>query len=108
MAEAINDLGEGLKNALQEQVKSEQMKADLITNVSHDLKTPLTSIINYVDLMKREQIDNPKVHEYLEVLDQKSQRLKQLTNDLVEASRASSGNVALNMDLREFLMQTSG
>ena len=63
------------------------MKADLITNVSHDLKTPLTSIINYVDLMKREQIDNPKVHEYLEVLDQKSQRLKQLTNDLVEASR---------------------
>ena len=72
MAEAINDLGEGLKNALQEQVKSEQMKADLITNVSHDLKTPLTSIINYVDLMKREQIDNPKVHEYLEVLDQKS------------------------------------
>ena len=111
MAEAINDLGEGLKNALQEQVKSEQMKADLITNVSHDLKTPLTSIINYVYLMKREQIDNPKVHEYLEVLDQKSQRLKQLTNDLVEASRASSGNVALNMeklDLREFLMQTSG
>ena len=87
------------------------MKADLITNVSHDLKTPLTSIINYVDLMKREQIDNPKVHEYLGVLDQKSQRLKQLTNDLVEASRASSGNVALNMeklDLREFLMQTSG
>ena len=98
MAEAINDLGEGLQNALQEQVKSEEMKADLITNVSHDLKTPLTSIINYVDLMKREQIDNPKVHEYLEVLDQKSQRLKQLTNDLVEASRASSGNVALNME----------
>lgn len=111
MAEAVNDLGEGLKNALQEQVKSEQMKADLITNVSHDLKTPLTSIINYVDLMKREQIDNSKVREYLEVLDQKSQRLKQLTNDLVEASRASSGNVALNMeklDLREFLMQTTG
>lgn len=111
LAEAVNDLGANLSNALQEQMKSERMKADLITNVSHDLKTPLTSIINYVDLMKRERIENPKVQEYLEVLDQKSQRLKQLTEDLVEASRASSGNVVLNMeriDLREMLMQTSG
>ena len=111
MAEAVNALGEGLRNALKEQMKSERMKADLITNVSHDLKTPLTSIINYVDLMKREQIDNPKAQEYLEVLDQKSQRLKQLTEDLVEASRASSGNVALNVekiDLREMLLQTRG
>jgi len=111
LAEAVNDLGKGLRNALQEQMKSERMKADLITNVSHDLKTPLTSIINYVDLMKREKIDNPKAQEYLTVLDQKSQRLKQLTEDLVEASRASSGNVALNIekiDLREMLMQTSG
>lgn len=111
LAEAVNALGEGLRNALQEQVKSERMKADLITNVSHDLKTPLTSIINYVDLMKREKPENPKVQEYLDVLDQKSQRLKQLTEDLVEASRASSGNVALNIekiDLREILMQTSG
>lgn len=111
MAEAVNSLGEGLKSAVEEQVKSEQMKADLITNVSHDLKTPLTSIINYVDLMKREQIDNPRVRGYLEVLDQKSQRLKQLTDDLVEASRASSGNVALDIqkiDLKELLMQTSG
>lgn len=111
LAEAVNDLGEGLRNALQEQMKSERMKADLITNVSHDLKTPLTSIINYVDLMKRERIENPKAQEYLEILDQKSQRLKQLTEDLVEASRASSGNVTLNMekiDLKEMLMQTSG
>ncbi|MDO4261138.1 MAG: HAMP domain-containing sensor histidine kinase [Eubacteriales bacterium] len=111
LAEAVNDLGEGLRTALQEQMKSERMKADLITNVSHDLKTPLTSVINYVDLMKREEIGNPKAQEYLNVLDQKSQRLKQLTDDLVEASRASSGNVTLNMeriDLKELLMQTSG
>lgn len=111
MAKAVNDLGEGLRNAMQEQMKSERMKSDLITNVSHDLKTPLTSIINYVDLMKREQIDNPKAQEYLQVLDQKSQRLKQLTEDLVEASRASSGNVTLNIqkiDFKELLMQTSG
>lgn len=111
MAEAVNDLGEGLRAALQEQMKSERMKADLITNVSHDLKTPLTSIINYVNLMKREEIDNEKVQGYLQILDQKSQRLKQLTDDLVEASRASSGNVTLNIqtiDLKELLMQTSG
>lgn len=111
MAEAVNELGEDLKSAVQEQMKSERMKADLITNVSHDLKTPLTSIINYVDLMKREPIENARAEEYLEVLDQKSQRLKQLTEDLVEASRASSGNVTLQItriDLKELLMQTSG
>ena len=111
MAEAVNGLGEDLKSAVQEQMKSERMKADLITNVSHDLKTPLTSIINYVDLMKREPIENTRAEEYLEVLDQKSQRLKQLTEDLVEASRASSGNVTLQItriDLKELLMQTSG
>ena len=111
MAAAINDLGDGLRHALQEQMKSERMKADLITNVSHDLKTPLTSIINYVDLLKREDLHNEKANEYLVVLDQKSQRLKQLTEDLVEASRASSGNVVLDIrriDLKELLMQTSG
>lgn len=111
MAAAVNDLGDGLRHALQEQMKSERMKADLITNVSHDLKTPLTSIINYVDLLKREELHNEKANEYLEVLDQKSQRLKQLTEDLVEASRASSGNVVLDIrriDVKELLMQTSG
>ena len=111
MAAAVNDLGDGLRHALQEQMKSERMKADLITNVSHDLKTPLTSIINYVDLLKREELHNEKANEYLEVLDQKSQRLKQLTEDLVEASRASSGNDVLNIcriDVKELLMQTSG
>ena len=111
MAAAVNDLGDGLRHALQEQMKSERMKADLITNVSHDLKTPLTSIINYVDLLKREDLHNEKANEYLIVLDQKSQRLKQLTEDLVEASRASSGNVVLNIcriDVKELLMQISG
>ena len=107
----INSIGTGLERALQEQVKSERLKADLITNVSHDIKTPLTSIINYVDLLKREQIPGERAQEYLKVLDQKSQRLKNLTEDLVEASKASSGNVKLEMttlDLVEMIWQTNG
>ena len=94
MAEAINDLGEGLKNALQEQVKSEQMKADLITNVSHDLKTPLTSIINYVDLLEKAQTEEER-KEYLEVLDRQSHQLKKLIDDLMEMSKASTGNMSV-------------
>ena len=111
MGEHINNISSGLGTALMEQVKSERMKADLITNVSHDIKTPLTSIINYVDLIKREKIENPKVLAYLEVLDQKSQRLKTLTEDLVEASKASSGNLKLEMtdiNLVELVQQTNG
>ena len=111
VAESINNISSGLENALQEKVKSERLKADLITNVSHDIKTPLTSIINYVDLIKREHIQDPKIQKYLEVLDQKSQRLKTLTEDLVEASKASSGNVKLemaNIDLVELVWQTNG
>ncbi len=111
IAHRINQIGIGLERALQEQVKSERLKADLITNVSHDIKTPLTSIINYVDLIKREHIPNEKVQEYLTVLDQKSQRLKTLTEDLVEASKASSGNLKLEMtrlDLVEMIWQTNG
>ena len=87
------------------------MKADLITNVSHDIKTPLTSIINYVNLMKLEKIDNERVQGYIQILDEKSQRLKQLTEDLVEASKISSGNIQLDMqtiDLVELLYQTGG
>jgi len=76
-------------------VKAERLKADLITNVSHDLKTPLTSIISYVDLLKRENIKEKRIQSYIEVLDQKAARLKNLTEDLVEASKASSGNVNL-------------
>ncbi len=109
--EHLNNISTGLGAALQQQVKSERLKADLITNVSHDIKTPLTSIINYVDLMKREKIENPKVLGYLEVLDQKSQRLKTLTEDLVEASKASSGNLKLevsDIDLTELVHQTNG
>ncbi|MGN0158679.1 MAG: sensor histidine kinase [Brotaphodocola sp.] len=111
IARMINSIGTGLERALQEKVKSERFKADLITNVSHDIKTPLTSIINYVDLLKREHIPNEKVQEYLNVLDQKSQRLKTLTEDLVEASKASSGNLKLEMtrlDLVEMIWQTNG
>ena len=107
----INSIGTGLERALQEQVRSERLKADLITNVSHDIKTPLTSIINYVDLLKREQIPGERAQEYLKVLDQKSQRLKNLTEDLVEASKASSGNVKLEMttlDIVEMIWQTNG
>ena len=107
-ARSINHISVGLRAALNEQVKSERLKADLITNVSHDIKTPLTSIINYVDLIKREDVKNPRVREYIEVLDKKSARLKNLTEDLLEASKASSGNVKLDMqklDLVELAMQ---
>ena len=87
-AETVNNIGDGLGKAIDESVKSERMKADLITNVSHDIKTPLTSIINYVDLLKRENISQEPAREYIDILDSKSQRLKSLTEDLVEASRA--------------------
>ena len=93
----LNDLGAAIGNAVDERIQSERFKAELITNVSHDLKTPLTSIINYVDLLKKQDIDNPKAQEYIEVLDRKSQRLKKLTEDLVEASKASTGNLEVNL-----------
>ena len=92
-------------------MKSERLKTNLITNVSHDIKTPLTSIINYVNLMKREHIEDARINAYLDVLDQKSQRLKTLIEDLVEASKASSGNVKLeftDIDLVQMAFQTNG
>jgi len=92
----LNDLGGAINSAVEERMKSERMKAALITNVSHDLKTPLTSIINYVDLLKKEDIQEEKAREYIEVLDRKSQRLKKLTEDLVEASKASTGTLTVN------------
>lgn len=94
----INDISSGFENAIEEGIKSERLKTELITNVSHDIKTPLTSIINYVDLIKKEESENEKVKEYVDILDNKSQRLKKLTEDLVEASKASSGNVKLNLE----------
>lgn len=111
MAEYINSLSTGLTKAVEESLKSERMKTELITNVSHDIKTPLTSIINYVDLLKKEEMPNEKAKEYLEILDKKSQRLKRLTEDLVEASKASSGNIKLNMEeinVKELIKQISG
>ncbi len=94
----LNDISNGLENAIQDRMKSERLKTELITNVSHDIKTPLTSIINYVDLIKQENIQNEKVNEYIGILDNKSQRLKKLIEDLVEASKVSTGNVKLNLE----------
>lgn len=94
----LNDVQSGLEQAVQEQMKAEHLKTELITNVSHDIKTPLTSIVNYVDLLKKEDIPSPEAREYIAVLDRQSHRLKKLTEDLVEASKASSG--ALNVDLQ--------
>ncbi|NCB63206.1 MAG: HAMP domain-containing histidine kinase, partial [Clostridia bacterium] len=97
-AEQLNDLGAGMNKAVQEQIKGERFKAELITNVSHDLKTPLTSIINYVDLLRKTDIQDSAAREYIDVLDRKSQRLKKLTEDLVEASKASTGNLTVNRE----------
>jgi signal transduction histidine kinase len=97
-AEALNHISDGMQRAVQEQMKSERFRAELITNVSHDLKTPLTSIINYVDLLKTTEQTDPKALEYIEVLDRKSQRLKKLTEDLVEASKASTGVLAVERE----------
>lgn len=94
----LNDVQGGLEQAVQEQMKAEHLKTELITNVSHDIKTPLTSIVNYVDLLKKEDMPSPAAREYVDVLDRQSKRLKKLTEDLVEASKASSG--ALNVELQ--------
>lgn len=111
MADAVNNIGEGIRNAVKTSMKDEQMKTDLITNVSHDIKTPLTSIINYVDLLKRLHIEEEPAKSYIDILDGKAQRLKQLTDDLVEASKISSGNIELKsekLNLTELLNQTMG
>lgn len=111
LAKAINRIGDGMKEAIAVSTKNERMKANLITNVSHDLKTPLTSIVNYVDLLKREELNNERAAHYIQIIDEKSQRLKQLTEDLVEASKISSGNIKLDMqriDFVELLYQVGG
>ena len=107
----INDISNGFERAIQDRIKSERLKTELITNVSHDIKTPLTSIINYVDLLKKEEIKNVKANEYIEILDSKSQRLKKLIEDLVEASKVSTGNVKLKLEkinIVELLNQAIG
>ena len=111
MAEYINHIGDGLDAAVENSLKNERMKTELITNVSHDIKTPLTSIVNYVDLLKRENLQDPKLQGYIEVLEKKTQRLKTLTEDVVEASKASTGNINLNMadlDFLEIIHQVCG
>ena len=112
LAENINNIGEGLDKAIYNQLKSERLKSELITNVSHDLKTPLTSIINYIELIKKEEDINPEhIKDYVNVLDSKSKRLKVLIEDLFEASKASSGNLELNMekiDITQLLRQAIG
>lgn len=111
MANAVNEMGDGLQEAVDSMVKSERLKAELITNVSHDLKTPLTSIISYVELLKREEPDNPKAAEYIDILERKSLRLKSLITDLIDVSKISSGNVELNMttlDVRSMVRMAVG
>ena len=109
--ENLNRIGEGMSRAVDERMKSERLKTELITNVSHDIKTPLTSIINYVDLLSKEELYNDKAAEYLEVLNRQSSKLKKLIEDLVEASKASSGNMSVDSQQLEagvFVTQTVG
>lgn len=109
--EAINSISEGMSKAVDERMKSERFKTELITNVSHDIKTPLTSIINYVDLLEKEKLDDPTAEEYLEVLERQSARLKKLIEDLMEASKASTGNLPVHLERLEagvFMVQTVG
>jgi signal transduction histidine kinase len=111
LGEYINNIGDGFSAAVDEKLKSERLKTELITNVSHDIKTPLTSIINYVDLLKKENLQNETASEYLEVLSVKSWRLKTLIEDLVEASKASSGTLPMNLEclnLVELVRQSIG
>ncbi len=107
----LNNIREGIRCAVAEQLKSERFQTELITNVSHDIKTPLTSIINYVDLLEKKEADNPAVQEYLEVLSRQSTRLKKLIEDLIEASKASAGSLAVaweDCDAQVMLTQTIG
>lgn len=109
--ENLNSIGNGMSKAVDERIKSERFKTELITNVSHDIKTPLTSIINYVDLIKKEVTEDGTVKDYVSVLDRQSARLKKLVDDLVEASKASTGNMPVNMSRTEagvLLTQTVG
>lgn len=110
-AHALNSLGDGMTIAVENQLKSERMKTELITNVSHDLKTPLTSIINYANLIANEPTDNEKITEYSEVLVRQSTKLKRLIEDLVEASKAATGNLEVELapcDASVFVTQTVG
>ena len=109
--ENLNNLRQGIQHAVEEQMKSERMKTELITNVSHDIKTPLTSIVSYVDLLKKEPMPTDQAKEYLDVLDRQAARLKKLIEDLVEASKASTGSLTVNFqptDVNVLLSQSAG
>ncbi|PAB59408.1 sensor histidine kinase [Anaeromicrobium sediminis] len=111
LANGINGVTEGLKVAIEKELKSERLKTELISNVSHDIRTPLTSIITYIDLLKKEDVDSQNIKEYLQVLEEKSLRLKLLTDDLFEASKASSGSIPVNfekIDIISLLTQVMG
>ena len=95
LRDGINHIGDGLEKAVETSLKDERMKTELITNVSHDLKTPLTSIINYIDLLKKEEMATEAANHYITVLESKAQRLKHLTEDLVEAAKANTGNIEM-------------
>lgn len=103
-AETLNHIQDGISTAVDRRMRSERLKTELITNVSHDLKTPLTSIVSYVDLLKQEPAGSPAAEEYLQVLDRQSARLKKLIEDLVEASKASTGNIAVHAEPLDFSM----
>lgn len=107
----INNIKQGMKKAVEESMKAERLKTDLITNVSHDLKTPLTSIINYTDLLKKEKIENENAKKYIDILEKKSKKLKILTEDLIEVSKISSGNEKATLekiDFKELVLQANG
>ncbi|WP_139752000.1 HAMP domain-containing sensor histidine kinase, partial [Clostridioides difficile] len=109
LSKSINNITDGLENAVDSSIKNERMKTELITNVSHDLKTPLTSILSYVDMLKNNDFDKETVNDYINILDKKSQRLKLLIDDIFEASKLSSGDVEFNItktDIRELLIQS--
>lgn len=109
-ANNLNSIGDGMAVAVSQRMKSERLKTELITNISHDIKTPLTSIVNYVDLLSKEKLAGDAV-EYVEVLQRHTARLKKLTEDLVEASKASTGNISVALirtDLRELANQSIG
>ena len=111
MAHSVNSIGMGIDKAVDQNVKNERMKTDLITNVSHDIKTPLTSIINYVHLLDQEELENEKAQGYVKILEEKSNRLKILVDDLVEASKLSSGTIKLTktkINLTELIRQSLG
>lgn len=111
LVDNINVLQSKVQTSIEEKLKSERLKTDLITNVSHDLKTPLTSIINYTDLLKKEKIENENAKKYIHILEEKTKKLKNLTEDLIEASKISSGNETIHLeklDFKEMILQANG